>query len=116
MSDAPDNEAPSTSWAVWAWQAFRDGRLVQAPTESAAKDARIADLTRQLAEARAVKPLEFRQLVTLNGMEAVSVVGVYRLDDPYWMGPDGEWRKGGIRAAQADYEARILSALKGPTP
>lgn len=27
---APDNEVPSTSWAVWAWQAYREGRLVQA--------------------------------------------------------------------------------------
>ena len=26
---APDREAPSTSWAVWAWQAYRDGRLVE---------------------------------------------------------------------------------------
>lgn len=27
---APDRETPSTSWAVWAWQAYRDGRLVEA--------------------------------------------------------------------------------------
>lgn len=27
---APDREAPSTSWSVWAWQAYRDGRLVEA--------------------------------------------------------------------------------------
>lgn len=25
-----DRETPSTSWAVWAWQAYREGRLVEA--------------------------------------------------------------------------------------
>ena len=25
-----DREIPATSWAVWAWQAYRDGRLVEA--------------------------------------------------------------------------------------
>ena len=33
---APDNQAPSTSWAVWAWQAYRDGRLVEALATPAA--------------------------------------------------------------------------------
>ena len=28
----PDNEVPATSWAVWAWQAYRDGRLVEKDT------------------------------------------------------------------------------------
>ena len=23
------SEAPATSWAVWAWQAYKDGRLVE---------------------------------------------------------------------------------------
>ena len=23
------SEAPSTSWAIWAWQAYKDGRLVE---------------------------------------------------------------------------------------
>jgi hypothetical protein len=25
-----DRDVPATSWAVWAWQAYRDGRLVEA--------------------------------------------------------------------------------------
>lgn len=25
-------DQPSTSWANWAWQAYRDGRLIEAPT------------------------------------------------------------------------------------
>lgn len=25
-----DRETPATSWAVWAWQAYRDGRLIDA--------------------------------------------------------------------------------------
>jgi hypothetical protein len=25
------SEAPATSWAIWAWQAYKDGRLVDAP-------------------------------------------------------------------------------------
>ena len=48
-----DREVPATSWAVWAWQAYRDGRLVEAdrieeleakltwkPVETAPKDGR----------------------------------------------------------------------------
>jgi hypothetical protein len=29
------SEAPSTSWAIWAWQAYKDGRLVDAPAPPA---------------------------------------------------------------------------------
>ena len=25
------NDTPSTSWAFWAWQAYKDGRLVERP-------------------------------------------------------------------------------------
>jgi len=28
-AEMPDREVPATSWAVWAWQAYRDGRLVE---------------------------------------------------------------------------------------
>jgi len=38
-----DREAPATSWAVWAWQAYRDGRLVEAD--------RIEELEVKLAKA-----------------------------------------------------------------
>ncbi len=42
-----DREMPSTSWAVWAWQAYRDGALVDPATltaENAALKARVAKL------------------------------------------------------------------------
>jgi len=26
---APDGEVPATTWAVWAWQAYRDKQLVE---------------------------------------------------------------------------------------
>ena len=37
-----DRETPSTSWAVWAWQAYREGRLVEVPAQKAraARDAK----------------------------------------------------------------------------
>ena len=33
------SDAPSTSWATWAWQAYREGRLVEADTAQAQIDA-----------------------------------------------------------------------------
>lgn len=42
-----DREMPSTSWAVWAWQAYRDGALVDPATltaENAALKERVAKL------------------------------------------------------------------------
>ena len=35
------SEAPATSWAIWAWQAYRDGRLVEADTVQAQIDAAV---------------------------------------------------------------------------
>ena len=32
------SDAPSTSWATWAWQAYREGRLVEADTVQAQID------------------------------------------------------------------------------
>jgi hypothetical protein len=37
-----DRDVPATSWAVWAWQAYRDGRLVEAD--------RIEELEAKLAQ------------------------------------------------------------------
>ena len=28
------SDGPSTSWANWAWQAYKDGRLVDAPARA----------------------------------------------------------------------------------
>ena len=44
-----DDQIPATSWAVWAWQAYRDGRLVEAN--------RIEELEAKLA--KAVEALRF---------------------------------------------------------
>ena len=35
------SDAPSTSWATWAWQAYREGRLVEADTVQAQIDAAV---------------------------------------------------------------------------
>ena len=32
---------PSTSWAIWAWQAYRDGRLAEADAMKAQIDAAV---------------------------------------------------------------------------
>lgn len=49
---APDREAPSTSWAVWAWEAYREGRLVDASATPAPDAAvkRVVDLLDDLTE------------------------------------------------------------------
>ena len=35
------SDMPSTSWAIWAWQAYRDGRLVEADAMKAQIDAAV---------------------------------------------------------------------------
>jgi len=35
------SDTPSTSWATWAWQAYREGRLVEVNTVQAQIDAAV---------------------------------------------------------------------------
>jgi hypothetical protein len=35
------SDTPSTSWATWAWQAYREGRLTEADTVQAQIDAAV---------------------------------------------------------------------------
>lgn len=85
--------------------------------------AQIADLQRQLAEAREVKPLEWFEVeksrhggkYTADGYTVRYIEGLWLLDfagqsRSVWRFPTLEAAKS---AAQADYTARILSALKG---
>ena len=37
------SDDPSTSWSNWAWQAYRDGRLVEADTVKAQIEAAVAE-------------------------------------------------------------------------
>ena len=88
--------------------------------------ARIADLERQLAEVREVKPLEWFEVeksrhggkYTADGYTIRYIEGLWLLD---FAGQSrSDWRFTTLAAAklaaQADYTTRILSALKGPTP
>jgi hypothetical protein len=84
---------------------------------AAAKEIRIAELERQLAEAREVKPLEWKPW-PLGTSQAESVFGTYHTWPGHWRAPDATGRKADNpeAAAQADYTARSLSALKEPKP
>ena len=82
------------------------------------KDARIAELERQLAEAREVKPLEWRPWL-LGSSQAKSIFGTYHTWPGYWRAPEaigGTAADDPEAAAEADYTARVLSALKEPKP
>ena len=99
---------------------------------AAAKDARIADLERQLAEAREVKPLEWDGIGGDYAARAsTGFAGVTYRADKTWdifclvfsvpgmeLGVLGKFStlESAKAAAQADYAARILSALKEPKP
>jgi hypothetical protein len=48
------SDAPSTSWAIWAWQAYRDGRLVEADTVKAQIDAAVKAVEVDNARLRAI--------------------------------------------------------------
>lgn len=93
--------------------------------------------SKALAEARVVKPLEWREYPTVRHdygkgvIEANSVVGTYEIDDcaeemlrlqflNRWYCRKLSMSYGTLdetkAAAQADYERRILSALVTPTP
>lgn len=55
-----DSEIPATSWAVWAWQAYRDGRLVEYDrTELEAKLAAERERCAKVAESVAL-PMDGR--------------------------------------------------------
>ena len=88
-----------------------------------AKEAENADLRRKLAEAREVKPLEWVPGIG-DELIARSAYGKYAICKPWFTGRGMFWLRGIFNgnydsleaakaAAQADYEARILSALKG---
>jgi hypothetical protein len=96
---------------------------------SAAKDARIAELERQLAEAREVKPLEWIKRSDIEGLHnAKSPIGWWynvRAIDGGRFAYEGDPVRGLLNipkayptleaakaAAQADYTASVLSALK----
>jgi hypothetical protein len=80
-------------------------------------DEKFAELERQLAEAREVKPLEWKPW-PLGTSQAESVFGTYHTWPGHWRAPDATGRKADNpeAAAQADYTARSLSALKEPKP
>jgi len=105
-------------------------RLIRADVSAA----RIADLERQLAEARAVKPLGWDDFDGVGAKASAFYQANYLIQKwksegrfevsmsypGYQTGYDGpRWHdtlEAAKAAAQADYAARILSALKDPTP
>lgn len=74
---APDRETPSTSWAVWAWQAYRDGRLVEArptPLAEALAVPEVAALRVALAGLTAVLDAEDEEgdfLISAHGSQTI---------------------------------------------
>jgi len=57
--------APSTSWATWAWEAYKDGRLVEVSSDTATWNAAIRAAAEAMVAIGADRPLTEETLLAL---------------------------------------------------
>jgi hypothetical protein len=76
------SDAPSTSWAIWAWQAYKDGRLVDAQALPSVQpdltDSAVVHLN--MLRGTIAKP-SLRQIIHLYGVDALAPLIVREAGD-----------------------------------
>ena len=97
------SEAPSTSWAIWAWQAYRDGRLVEADTVQAQIDAATPPVSTNASLARWAWDGDINEAKNLHDALLPGVsVKIFGTSDNEWRvqisGTDAVWGPDPARA------------------